>query len=106
MLSGNRIYAGPFHDPNTCSVGVVRDAVDEWAVKHGFSMHLSTVAETSDIRLNDMEGFHVSKEHVFAAIETASSGYVAEGNIGGGTGIICYGFKGGTGRFQNGENRR
>ncbi len=88
---------GPFMITNTCSVGVVRDAVDEWAVNHGFSMHLSTVAETSDIKLNDMEGFHVKKEHAFAAIEAASSGYVAEGNTGGGTGMICYGFKGGTG---------
>jgi len=88
---------GPFLITNTCSVGVVRDAVDEWAASHGFSMHLSTVAETSDIKLNDMEGFHVRKEHAFAAIEAASSGYVAEGNIGGGTGMICYGFKGGTG---------
>ena len=80
---------------NTCSVGVVRDAVDEWAVNHGFSMHLSTVAETSDIKLNDMEGFHV-KEHAFAAIEAASSGYVL-GKYRRGTGMICYGFKGGTG---------
>jgi D-aminopeptidase len=88
---------GPFMLTNTCSVGVVRDAVDQWAVQHGFFMHLSTVAETSDLYLNDMHGFHVSKEHAFAAIEAASSGEVAEGNFGGGTGMICYGFKGGTG---------
>ena len=84
---------GPFLITNTCSVGIVRDAVDQWAVKHGFSMHLSAVAETSDIHLNDMEGFHVKKEHAFAAIESATSGSVAEGNVGGGTGMICYGFK-------------
>ncbi len=88
---------GPFMITNTCSVGVVRDAVDQWAVDHGFNMHLSTVAETSDIYLSDMEGFHVKKEHAFAAIDTASSGPVTEGNVGGGTGMICYGLKGGTG---------
>jgi len=88
---------GSFMITNTCSVGVVRDAVDRWAVEHGFSMHLSTVAETSDIHLNDMHGFHVTNEHAFVAIAAASSGRVAEGNVGGGTGMICYGFKGGTG---------
>jgi len=88
---------GPFMITNTCSVGVVRDSVDQWAVEHGFSMHLSTVAETSDIHLNDMDGFHVTKEHAFSAIASASFGRVAEGNVGGGTGMICYGFKGGTG---------
>jgi D-aminopeptidase len=60
-------------------------------------MHLATVAETSDIYLNDMEGFHVKPEHAFTAIDGASSGAIAEGNVGGGTGMICYGFKGGTG---------
>jgi len=88
---------GPLMITNTCSVGVVRDAVDEWAASHGSHMHLSTVAETSDIYLNDMEGFHVRKEHAFSAIESASAGKVAEGNVGGGAGMICYGFKGGTG---------
>jgi D-aminopeptidase len=88
---------GPLLITNTCSVGMVRDAVDEWAVAHGYNMHLSTVAETSDIALNDMEGFHVKREHAFRAIESSTSGKISEGNVGGGTGMICYGFKGGTG---------
>lgn len=97
---------GPFMITNTCSVGVVRDAVDEWAIKHGSILHLSTVAETSDVHLNDMHGFHVTKEHAFAAIESATSGPVAEGNVGGGTGMICYGFKGGTGTSSRVVDRR
>lgn len=88
---------------NTHSVGVVRDAVIEWYVKKfptsGYSgdISLPVVAETFDGFLNDINGFHVKKEHVFAAIESASSGPVKEGNVGGGTGMICHFFKGGTG---------
>jgi len=55
------------------------------------------VAETWDGWLNDINGFHVKKEDVFAALDSAKPGAVAEGNIGGGTGMVCYGFKGGTG---------
>ncbi|CAN5286736.1 P1 family peptidase [soil metagenome] len=88
---------------NTHSVGVVRDAVIEWNAKRGtgegysgdFSLPL--VAETWDGFLNDINGFHVKKEHVFQALDTAKSGPVAEGNVGGGTGMITQGFKGGTG---------
>ena len=97
LIEETGFMQGPFMITNTCSVGVVRDAVDEYAVDHGFTMHLSTVTETSDFYLNDMHGFHVKKEHAFAAIESAASGRVKEGNVGGGTGMICYGFKGGTG---------
>jgi L-aminopeptidase/D-esterase-like protein len=88
---------------NTHSVGVVRDAVIEWNVRHGagedysgdFSLPL--VAETWDGYLNDINGFHVRKEHVFAALDGARSGRIAEGNVGGGTGMIVHRFKGGTG---------
>ena len=88
---------------NTHSVGVVRDAVIEWAVKKssggGYSGDLSlpVVAETYDGFLNDINGFHVRKEHVFQALDAAKTGPVAEGNVGGGTGMIAHGFKGGTG---------
>jgi L-aminopeptidase/D-esterase-like protein len=98
---------GPVMITNTHSVGVVRDAVIAWQVKTGLKPETNTyganffslpvVAETFDGRLNDVNGFHVKPEHVFQALDGASSGPVAEGNHGGGTGMRCYGFKGGTG---------
>jgi len=91
---------GPMAITNTHSVGVVRDAIIAWQVKHNFmhqSFSLSVVAETFDGWLNDINGFHVKPEHVSEALAKASSGPVAEGNVGGGTGMICYGFKGGIG---------
>ena len=91
---------GPVFITNTHSVGVVRDAAIAWSVKHEKTFQpwsLPVVAETWDGILNDINGFHVKPEHVFAAIENASRGAVAEGNVGGGTGMICYEFKCGTG---------
>jgi L-aminopeptidase/D-esterase-like protein len=91
---------GPVMITNTHSVGVVRDAVIVWCVKRGFQNQpwsLPVVAETWDGWLNDINGFHVKPEHVFAALDSAKSGPVAEGNVGGGTGMICHGFKGGIG---------
>ena len=88
---------------NTHSVGVVRDAVIEWNVRRGGSegysgdISLPLVTETYDGFLNDINGFHVRKDHVFAALDSARSGPVAEGNVGGGTGMVAHGFKGGTG---------
>jgi D-aminopeptidase len=88
---------------NTHSVGVVRDAVIEWGAKkfpgEGYSgdFSLPVVAETWDGFLNDINGFHVKKEHVFAALDSAKSGPIAEGNVGGGTGMAAHGFKAGTG---------
>src|SRR5215210_330273 len=85
---------------NTHSVGVARDAVIAWQLKHKFTTQpwgLPVVAETFDGWLNDVNGFHVKPEHVFAALDSAKSGAVAEGNVGGGTGMICYEFKGGIG---------
>jgi D-aminopeptidase len=90
----------PMAITNTHSVGTVRDAIIGWQVKHNFmhqSFSLPVVAETFDGWLNDINGFHVKSEHVLEAIDKASSGPVAEGNVGGGTGMICYGFKGGIG---------
>jgi L-aminopeptidase/D-esterase-like protein len=91
---------GPVFITNTHSVGVVRDAAIAWGLKHGALQQpwsLPVVAETWDGVLNDINGFHVKPEHVFAALDSASSGPVAEGNVGGGTGMICYQFKCGTG---------
>lgn len=91
---------GPVFITNTHSVGVVRDAAIAWSVKQGTSFQpwsLPVVAETWDGTLNDINGFHVKPEHVFAAIDNASAGRVPEGNVGGGTGMICYEFKCGTG---------
>jgi D-aminopeptidase len=88
---------------NTHSVGVVRDAVIEWGAKlftgEGYSgdFSLPVVAETYDGFLNDINGFHVKKEHVFQALDGAKTGALAEGNVGGGTGMMAHGFKGGTG---------
>jgi L-aminopeptidase/D-esterase-like protein len=91
---------GPVFITNTHSVGVVRDAAIAWSVKQGKTFQawsLPVVAETWDGALNDINGFHVKPEHVFAAVESAAGGRVPEGNVGGGTGMICYEFKCGTG---------
>jgi D-aminopeptidase len=85
---------------NTNSVGTVRDAVIEWGrprLTSVFSCCLPVVAETWDGDLNDIYGFHVKRQHVFSALEAAKPGPVAEGNVGGGTGMQCLGFKGGIG---------
>ena len=94
---------GPVMITNTHSVGVVRDAVIAWRVKlgrpdtEGYWWSLPVVAETWDGYLNDINGFHVKPEHAFHALDTAHSGAVEEGNVGGGTGMICNEFKGGIG---------
>lgn len=94
------LMEGPVMITNTHSVGTVRDAVIAWWVKHGQGNQpwsLPVVAETWDGYLNDINGFHVKPQHVFEALEGAGSGPVAEGNVGGGTGMICHEFKGGIG---------
>ncbi|HUH61356.1 MAG TPA: P1 family peptidase [Terracidiphilus sp.] len=95
------LLAGPVSITNTHSVGVVRDSVIAWALRnrmmHEDEWSLPVVAETWDGFLNDINGFHVKQDDVFAALDSARGGPVAEGNTGGGTGMVCYGFKGGTG---------
>ena len=89
---------GPVFITNTHSVGVVRDAAIAWSVERGQLFQpwsLPVVAETWDGTLNDINGFHVKPE--FAALDGAAGGRVPEGNVGGGTGMICYEFKCGTG---------
>ena len=92
---------GPILITNTSSVGVVRDAVVSYAArrwqKYGDPWSLPVVAETWDGRLNDIGGMHVKPQHAVAAIESASNGPVAEGNVGGGTGMVAFEFKGGIG---------
>jgi L-aminopeptidase/D-esterase-like protein len=96
---------GPVLITNTHSVGIVHDAVIEWSrdngaghpISPGVWWSLPVVAETWDGWLNDINGFHVTKEHTFAAIDRAVGGVVEEGAVGGGTGMVCNGFKGGIG---------
>src|SRR5262245_4660700 len=94
---------GPGVITNTHSVGVARDAVIAWRIAHGaadqtgYWWSLPVVAETWDGWLNDINGFHVKPEDVAHALDTAHGGAVEEGSVGGGTGMICYEFKGGTG---------
>jgi len=96
---------GPVAITNTHSVGAVHQASIAWAHSRGFInpnlpgtyWSLPVVGETFDGSLNDVNGFHVKEEHVFAAYDGARTGQVAEGNVGGGTGMRCHGFKGGTG---------
>ena len=91
---------GPVAITNTHSVGVVRDAIIAWQRDNGTGFQpwsLPVVAETYDGSLNDINGFHVKAEHLTSAIENASSGPVVEGNVGGGTGMRCLGFKCGIG---------
>lgn len=94
---------GPVMITNTHSVGVVRDAVIRWRVNHGepdpsgYWWSLPVVAETWDGWLNDINGFHVTADDAFHAIDSAHGGPVEEGSVGGGTGMICNEFKGGIG---------
>src|SRR5215471_13886941 len=117
MLNGNGDMTGthwitesgfletPILITNTSSVGTVRDAALKWMDEHKyydtsqglFWYSYPVVAETWDGILNDINGFHVKPEHVWEALEKASSGSVEEGAVGGGTGMICLGFKGGIG---------
>jgi len=91
---------GPVTITNTLSVGTVRDAVIAWALQRhydDFHWALPVTAETWDGGLNDIDGFHVSQQDAFQALDAARHGPVAEGNVGGGTGMVCHEFKGGIG---------
>ncbi len=94
---------GPIMITNTHSVGIVRDAVISWRVSQGSSdasgywWSLPVVAETWDGFLNDINGFHIKEKHAHDAIRSAKSGVIEEGNVGGGTGMVCHSFKGGIG---------
>jgi D-aminopeptidase len=94
---------GPVMITNTHSVGVVRDATIQWRLAHGgadatgYWWSLPVVGETWDGWLNDINGFHVKPEHALHALDSAHGGAVEEGSVGGGTGMICNGYKGGIG---------
>lgn len=91
---------GPIGITNTHSVGIVRDSIVAWQVKNDAlyqKWSCPVVAETADGWLNDMNGFHVNENHVLQALNSAKNGSIEEGNVGGGTGMLCYEFKGGTG---------
>ncbi len=94
---------GPVMITNTHSVGTVHDATIAWRIKQGgpdatgYWWSNPVVAETWDGELNDINGFHVKEANVFEALSTARTGPVAEGSVGGGTGMVCNGFKGGIG---------
>jgi D-aminopeptidase len=102
-LEESGFLEGPIIITNTHSVGVARDAVIAWRIKHGaadktgYWWSLPVVAETWDGWLNDINGFHVKAQDVAHALDTAYGGAIEEGSVGGGTGMICYEFKGGTG---------
>ncbi len=102
-LEDSGLLDGPVMITNTHSVGVVRDAVIAWKVRNGgpdmegYWWSLPVVAETWDGWLNDINGFHVKPEDAFHALDSAHAGPVEEGNVGGGTGMVCNEFKGGIG---------
>ena len=110
-LDDSGFLHGPIMITNTNSVGIVRDATAKWLLKNNFYYHVikngeevpglayiyPTVGETFDGVLNNINGFRVKEKHVFEALDGADSGQVPEGNAGGGTGMRCHGFKGGTG---------
>ncbi len=105
---GSRLYGsisrtfgiGPITITTTHSCGLARDATLRWMVargRMGDAWGLPVAAETYDGDLNDINGFHVRESHVFEALDSAAGGQIEEGSVGGGTGMICYGFKGGSG---------
>jgi len=98
-LEERGLLEGPIGITNTHSVGVVRDAAVSWMVQKGWEAdwHAPVVAETYDGALNDINGFHVTREHALNAMRGATTGPVVEGAVGGGTGMVCNGFKGGIG---------
>lgn len=98
-LEERGLVDGPILITNTHSVGVVRDAAVAWMVERGWPAvwHAPVVAETYDGALNDINGFHVTREHALEAMARAEAGPVEEGVVGGGTGMVCNGFKGGIG---------
>jgi D-aminopeptidase len=111
-LDESGFLEGPIVITNTHSVGVARDAVIGWRIQHGapdttgYWWSLPVVAETWDGWLNDINGFHVKPQDVFHALDTAHGGAIEEGSVGGGTGMICYEFKGGNGTASRQINVR
>jgi D-aminopeptidase len=102
------VLGGPVMITGTYSVGVVRDAVNSWfheVLRQPIPWHQPVVGETSDAFLNDGQGQHVTKAHAFEALNSARGGAVSEGNVGGGTGMVAHGFKGGIGTSSRTSGR-
>ncbi len=91
------VIYGPIGLSNTNAIGQVYTGIQQWTQRQFGEAADPVVAETWDGRLNDIDGFHVEPQHAIAAIEAARAGEVPEGNVGGGTGMVCFGFKGGIG---------
>jgi D-aminopeptidase len=98
-LEERGLFEGPILITSTHSVGIVRDAAITWMRRHDwpFDWTIPVVGETYDGLLNDIDGGHIQAQHVFEALDSACGGHIAEGNVGGGTGMITYSYKGGTG---------
>lgn len=98
-LAESGLLCYPIAITNTHQVGLVRDALIAYGLEHHYAegSALPIVAETYDGWLNDLDGFHITWDHVYEAMAGAKDGRVAEGNVGGGTGMICHDFKGGIG---------
>ncbi len=98
-LEESGVLSSPIAITNTHQVGLVRDSLVSYAIERGYSDSwlLPVVAETFDGWLNDIDAFHLAREDVYQALDSARGGPVAEGNVGGGTGMVCHGFKGGIG---------
>jgi len=91
------VVQGPIGMTDTNGIGQVYAGIQQWSSRKFGSATWPVVGETFSGRLNDIEGFHVTSEAAIAALDAARSGPVAEGNVGGGTGMVCFGFKGGIG---------
>jgi L-aminopeptidase/D-esterase-like protein len=103
------MLTSPIMITNTHSVGIVRDAVIQWQLRDSRTTQpwaLPVVTETYDGVLNDINGFHVKSEHAWAALDSARGGPIAEGCVGGGTGMIGYGWKGGIGTASRRLDRK
>lgn len=98
-LEESGLLGSPVAITNTYAVGIVRDALIGYAVEHGYGhrFHLPVVSETYDGFLNEIDAFPITRDHLYEALAAAAGGPVAEGNVGGGTGMRCHGFKGGIG---------
>lgn len=98
-LEERGLFEGPILITNTHSVGIVRDAAIQWMRQRQwpFDWTVPIVGETYDGLFNDIDGGHIQAQHVFEALDAARSGPMAEGNVGGGAGMITYWYKGGTG---------
>lgn len=103
-INNGGYFLSPICITNTHSVGTAHQAVVKWMINNYKKQYLNdylwvmpVIAETYDGVLNDINGLHIKEKHVLSALDSADTGKLAEGNVGGGTEMICYEFNGGTG---------